>query len=237
MILRHCCAVLAEHTTQQWNETAGWQNVKQESELWYSNLAALGLAPQIARMAWARLALVPAAVAVNLAFLFIIVRNAPGEVWGLLLLNRFNNFHCSVSGWPFVFPLKSGGHSQPCWSAGSLSSVAPSICPSTLLISLPFQTGSFKAFCIQDNKDHADLMLCCRPLLFLDLFSWMFWQGPFLAPTPALSSAVSSQPVELPSAFYWQGVTKKMPPNFTWRFLQYTAFYIKLQYEIFCQVW
>merc|ERR1712037_453994 len=41
-----------------------------------------GLAPQIARMAWARLALV-AAVAVNLAFLFIIVRNAPGEA-GLL---------------------------------------------------------------------------------------------------------------------------------------------------------
>jgi len=34
-------------------------------------------------MAWARLALVPAAVAVNLAFLYVIVRNAPGEA-GLL---------------------------------------------------------------------------------------------------------------------------------------------------------
>ena len=38
------------------------------------------------RMAWARLALVPAAVALNLTFLYIVVRNAPGEVLGPLLL-------------------------------------------------------------------------------------------------------------------------------------------------------
>ena len=39
-------------------------------------------------MAWARLALVPAAVAINLTFLYAVVRNAPGEVLKLLEIDQ-----------------------------------------------------------------------------------------------------------------------------------------------------
>ena len=39
-------------------------------------------------MAWARLALVPAAVAINLTFLYAVVRNAPGEVLKLLEIHQ-----------------------------------------------------------------------------------------------------------------------------------------------------
>ena len=145
--LRHCYAVSAEHTTQHSYETAIWKNVKKEYNFWYltlpysveSNLEQKEglLENKTPRMAWARLALVPAAVAINLTFLYAVVRNAPGEVYQLR-----NTSALLFSGWSSVFPLKPRGYSQSCRGPGSLSSAASSICPSALLLSLSFQTGS-----------------------------------------------------------------------------------------------
>ena len=206
MILRHCCAVLAEHTTQQWNQTASWLNIKQESDLWYSTLAVLGVATQTARMAWARLALVPAAVALNLTFLYIVARNAPGEVWGQLLLklvwwSRMLGFRLAFC----ISPQASRTFAVllECWEFIISCILNTSSCSSR---QLTFSNRFTQSFWL-DHPDHVHLQLCCRPLQFLDLFSWMFWRGPFLAPTLASFSAVSSLPVELPSAFSLQGIT------------------------------
>ena len=45
-------------------------------------------------MSWARLALVPSAITVNLAFLYVVVKNAPGEVFDQHLGMEWNSIQC-----------------------------------------------------------------------------------------------------------------------------------------------
>ena len=79
--------VTRQNTTQQlfW-QTAEYQRctyyLSCDSSTWIGRLSiATGGFTLTLRMTWARLALVPSAITVNLAFLYVVVKNAPGEVF------------------------------------------------------------------------------------------------------------------------------------------------------------
>ena len=103
-------------------------------------------------MTLARLGLVPAALAVSLGLLVIIVRNAPEEVGSCEVLKALARFQYSHPLVPFpllilmlgresVLPLLPGGHQAAGLHPGILQAAPPSLRPPPLLLRLPLQTG------------------------------------------------------------------------------------------------
>merc|ERR1712198_97671 len=123
--------------------------------------------------------------------------------------NWFDDLGCLVSGWPFVFSLKPRGHSQSCWSAGSLSSAASSIRPLALLVSLPFQTdlcSSWICFLECFGGGHFWLLLW---LPFFLLFLRLFPMSPNWALN--MASGVLGVPIHL---FFISVLVGLMPYNY-----------------------